>query len=119
MKKILVVDDEELIRDLLVSLLERNYDTLTAKNGSEALNIIRANSDLGLILMDTDMPNSKGYDICKQLRKEGHKEIIIGMSGNAGEEYQKKWQEAGSNDFIEKPFSIFSISEKVKSYLGE
>mgnify|MGYP001585069434 CR=1 FL=1 len=116
-KKILIVDNEEDLRDFLVRLLERNYDTLSAKDGSEALNISRENPDLSLILMDTDMPNLNGDEVCKILRKEGCNIPIIGMSGHY--DNKERWQQAESNDFIEKPFSNSSISEKVKAYLGE
>ena len=118
-KKILIVDDEEQIRDLLIRLLKRNYDTLSAQNGREALEISRGNSDLSLVLMDTDMPGLNGYEVCKLLRDEGYNGIIIGMSGNHGIEYKKRWQEARANDFIEKPFLIDTISKKIKQYLGE
>jgi len=118
-KKILIVDDEEEIRELLVALLKRNYDTLSAQNGREALDASRGNSDLSLVLMDTDMPGLNGYEVCKSLRDEGYNGIIIGMSGNHSIEYKKRWQEAHANDFLEKPVSLSILSKKIKQYLGE
>jgi len=122
-KKILIADDESNLREIFERFFSNkfnNYETLTAEDGDIALNTARQNfSDLALILMDTDMPKLKGYDVCKILRNEDYKGIIIGMTGRAGDEYKKKWKDAGATDYLEKPIFLSALLEVGKKYLKD
>ena len=68
-KSILVVDDEPLIRDIIKESLKDNYVITVVQNGQEALKEARKNR-FNLVILDIDMPEMNGYEVCQSLRKE-------------------------------------------------
>ncbi|MDQ0244288.1 two-component system response regulator ResD [Bacillus fengqiuensis] len=114
--KVLIVDDEERIRRLLKMYLEReNYVIEEAEDGEEALEKALANH-YDLILLDLMMPGKDGIEVCKELREKKATPII--MLTAKGEEINRvQGFEAGTDDYIVKPFSPREVVLRVKALL--
>lgn len=116
-KKILIVDDEPSIQDLLVFNLEKEgYKTITANDGEEAIALaLSQNPDL--ILLDIMLPKADGLTVCKRVRQTLGKTPIIMLSAK-GEEIDKiLGLEMGADDYMTKPFSIRELIARVKANL--
>ncbi|MFD3156480.1 response regulator [Haloimpatiens sp. FM7330] len=118
-QKILVVDDEEHIRELIKYNLESNgYKVICAENGVKALEIAKEERPK-LILLDLMLPGIDGYDVCKQIRGDKNISYIpIIMITAKGEEIDKiLGLELGADDYITKPFSVRELVARVKAVL--
>ena len=116
-KKILMVDDEPSIQDLLVFNLEKEgYKTITASDGEEGVSLaLSQNPDL--ILLDVMLPKADGLTVCKRIRQTLSKTPIIMLSAK-GEEIDKiLGLEIGADDYMTKPFSIRELIARVKANL--
>ncbi|PWU68611.1 MULTISPECIES: response regulator transcription factor [Gracilibacillus] len=115
-KKVLVVDDEDRIRRLLKMYLEREeYTVEEAADGEEALKKA-LNEDYEVILLDLMMPGKDGLEVCKEIRE--HKSTPIMMLTAKGEELSRiHGFEAGTDDYIVKPFSPREVVLRVKALL--
>lgn len=114
--RILVVDDEQSMLDLLVyNLSKAHYEVLTANNGRRALELARqAGPDL--ILLDLMLPEVDGLDVCRELRRDSKVPII--MITARGEEVDRVvGLELGADDYICKPFSMRELMARVKAVL--
>ena len=114
--KILVVDDEQLIVELLYEMLSKDYTVLKAYNGSEALlEVERSLPDL--ILLDVIMPEINGYEVCKKIKSnEKVMHIPIVMVTALKERADKiKALEAGADDFLSKPVDVYELKARVRS----
>ena len=114
--KILVVDDEERIRRLLKMYLEReNYSVEDAENGEQALQMaLEGNYDL--ILLDIMMPGIDGVQVCYELRKTKSTPVIM-LTAKGEEANRVQGFEAGTDDYIVKPFSPREVVVRVKALL--
>jgi two-component system alkaline phosphatase synthesis response regulator PhoP len=116
-EKILIVDDEEHICELIKFNLEKNgYKTITAGDGIEALKKIKQEKP-NLILLDVMLPGMDGYDVCKEIRKDSSIATIpIIMITAKGEEFDKVLGlELGADDYITKPFSVRELVARIKA----
>lgn len=114
--KILVVDDERSVTDLLAyNLRKAHYDVLVAADGRQALKLAReAGPDL--ILLDLMIPEIDGLDVCRELRKTSGVPII--MITAKGEEIDRVvGLELGADDYVCKPFSIRELLARIKAVL--
>ena len=102
--KVLIVDDEEMIRDVLKEYVEfEGYEAYEAADGMEAVKMCKE-SDYDVILMDIMMPRLDGFSAVKEIRKS--KNIPVIMLSARGEEYDKLFAfELGVDDYVTKPFS--------------
>ena len=116
-KKILIVDDEKSISDLLVFNLEKEgYKTITAGDGEEAVEFALTQKP-DLILLDIMLPKADGLTVCKKIRQTLSKTPIIMLSAK-GEEIDKiLGLEIGADDYITKPFSVRELIARVKANL--
>lgn len=114
--KILVVDDEPAVTDLLAyNLRKANYDVLTVADGREALNLARQACP-DLILLDLMLPEIDGLDVCRELRKTSAVPII--MITARGEEIDRVvGLELGADDYVSKPFSVRELLARIKAVL--
>lgn len=114
--KILVVDDDPHIRELLLLYLRKEgYNTLSAENGQEALNILKKTS-VHLAIVDIMMPKMDGYELCEKIREEY--DIPIMMLTAKGEITDKeKAFLAGTDDYIVKPFEPKEVLFRTKALL--
>lgn len=120
MKKILIVDDEPDIIEILQFMLESNgYNCVTATDGEEGLKLAKETSP-DLIILDVMMPKMNGYKISRLLKFDSkYKNIPILMLTARSQDTDKLLgEETGANEYITKPFQIDYVLEKVKSYLG-
>lgn len=114
--KILVVDDESLIREVIIEYLKlEGYEVDEACDGAEALKKTREN-DYALIIMDIMMPNMDGYQACKEIKKI--KQVPFIMLSARSEEYDKLIGfDLGIDDYVTKPFSPKELVARVKAIL--
>jgi DNA-binding response OmpR family regulator len=117
MAKILIVDDEEMIRNVIKEYAAfNNYETDEAADGMEAVNKCLVN-DYDLIIMDIMMPKLDGYTACKQIKRD--KDIPVIMLSARGEEYDKLYGfELGVDDYVVKPFSPRELFARVAAVLA-
>lgn len=106
--KVMVVDDSKVSRFVLErELLLQQFEVVNSANGEEALEILRAQPDIKLVLVDSRMPVMEGYAFVEQARKLYSKDelVIIGISGSQDARTAVQFLKAGANDFIAKPFN--------------
>ncbi len=121
--KILIVDDEAHIRMLLEQTLEELEDEgveiLTAQNGEEALETIKAEKP-ALVFLDVMMPKMNGFEVCQAVKRELElDEVYIVMLTAKGQEYDKqKGAEVGADIYMTKPFDPDEIVEKAAEVLN-
>ena len=107
---LLVVEDQEINRDLLGLILEDEYDVLYAENGAEGMKLIRENQDkLSMILLDLMMPVMDGFEVMEQVREDERLSRIPIIVMTADQEAELKALQAGALDFIAKPFDVHEI----------
>ena len=119
--RILIVDDEELNRDILTDTLEDEYSLMTAANGVEALEIIRDKTNhIGLVLLDLMMPEMDGFEVIEVMQEEGIIDTVpvIVITGDATNESAVKCFEYGASDFIRKPFNETLVRHRVANIFG-
>ncbi|MBD8923976.1 DNA-binding response regulator [bacterium] len=112
--RVLVVDDEELIRDVIKEyLVLENYEVYEAENGLEAIELVK-NNNFDIIIMDIMMPKMDGYTACKEIKKI--KDIPFIMLSARGEEYDKLIGfDLGIDDYVTKPFSPKELVARIKA----
>lgn len=117
MAKILIVDDEAKIREVIREYAEFNhYETGEAEDGMQAVNMCLT-GDYDLVIMDIMMPKLDGFSACKEIRKD--KDIPIIMLSARGEEYDKLFGfELGIDDYVVKPFSPKELMARVAAVLA-
>jgi len=117
MQKVLIIEDEPNIRELVLYNLSQNgYQGLEAEDGLQGLSMARSEKP-GLILLDIMLPGKNGYDICKELRAEGNKIPIIMLTAKNEEIDKVLGLEFGADDYISKPFGIRELMARIKAVL--
>jgi len=115
-KKILIVDDERKIVDLVKAYLEKEgYTTIDASNGEAALQLWRKEKP-DLVVLDILMPQVDGLEFCREVRKESNTPIII-LSARTQEEDRLTGLELGADDYVTKPFSPRELVARVRAVL--
>jgi DNA-binding response OmpR family regulator len=115
-EKLLIVDDEPAVCDLLVyNLRKAGYETLVAHDGLTALEMTRKESP-DLILLDLMLPGMDGLEVCRTLRKDNRIPVI--MLTARGEEIDRVvGLEMGADDYLAKPFSMRELQARIKAVL--
>lgn len=115
--KVLVVDDEREIRDLLrTSLSAEGYEVVVASNGEEAIGLAKTENPQ-VILLDIEMPGIDGIETCKRLEADEKTRLIpIIMMTSRGDRDIEAYLE-GATDVVNKPFDIAQLAIRVKSML--
>lgn len=116
MSKILVVEDEYDIQELLQNYLEHEgYQVVIATDGAQAIEVFR-NSNVDLVLLDILLPGLNGYEVCKAIREESDLPIIM-LTALDSEQNQLKGFELRIDDYIPKPFSMPVLLRKIDAVL--
>ena len=105
--KVLVVDDSDVSRRYIASLLKRHlFQVMEAADGIEAVKVLLENPDIKLLITDYNMPRMDGFELVKNLRHKYDKTnlVMIGISGESSEALSAKFIKQGANDFLRKPF---------------
>lgn len=114
--KILVVDDERLIRNVIREYLENEkYEVFEAENGLDALRVLETNK-VDLIILDIMMPRMDGFETLKEIRKTKDTPVIM-LSAMKEEEDKLSSFNLGVDDYITKPFSPKELVARVKAHL--
>ena len=117
MAKILVADDEELIRKLINDCLSKaGHEILEASDGLEALNIFRKNTDIDMALLDIMMPEIDGWEVCRKIRETSSIPVVL-VSARSQDFDQIMGFESGADDYVTKPFSLTILSKRVDALL--
>ena len=118
-EKVLIVDDEEHIVELIKFNLEANgYKAITASNGLEALELAKSEKP-DLVLLDIMLPGLNGNDVCKEIRRDVEIATMpIIMITAKGEELDRiLGLELGADDYVTKPFSVRELMARIKAVL--
>lgn len=117
MAKILVADDEELIRQLVCDFLENaGHETLAAADGDAALKLFRENPDTALLILDIMMPGPDGWAVTREVRRQSDVPIIL-LSARGQEFDQLTGFEAGADEYVTKPFSPMVLVKRAEALL--
>ncbi|OPF50839.1 DNA-binding response regulator [Clostridium baratii] len=115
-ERILIVDDEKEIRDLVeIYLKGEGYETLKAKDGEEALYLLKGN-DIDLVILDVMMPKLNGIETCLKIREESQIPIIM-LSAKSEDVDKILGLNMGADDYLSKPFNTLELMARVKSQL--
>jgi len=114
--KLLICDDEALIREVIKEyLMLENYEVLEAENGTEAVDLVK-NNDIDLVVMDIMMPKMDGYQAIKEIKKL--KDIPFIVLSARSEEFDKLIGfDIGIDDYVTKPFSPKELVARIKAVL--
>ena len=115
MKRILIVEDDSLLnKTLAYNLTSDGYDITTAPNAEIAANRL-AGAEFDLVLLDINLPDGNGYDLCKLIKPEHPDTMVIFLTANDQESSQIHGYEVGAVDYITKPFSIGALQRKIRA----
>ena len=122
--RLLLVEDEDLIRDMIVvALEEEGYEVHTAIDGRSALNLLQTTEGTSseytpdLIILDLMLPEINGLDICRLLRYQGNITPILAISAKASETDRVLGLEVGADDYLTKPFSMRELIARCRALL--
>jgi putative two-component system response regulator len=118
-RRVVVVDDDDMNRDLLCSLLQpEGYDVVTANNGTDAIGVVQSVRP-DIVLLDLLMPGVNGLEVCRTLKNgidTGQIPIVM-LTGLSGTEEKIRSIKAGANDFITKPFIQEELLLRIESLI--
>jgi DNA-binding response OmpR family regulator len=115
--KILVVDDESVIRELLRTfLIGEGYEVIEAASGEEAVETARREKPQ-VVLLDIKMPGMDGIEACERLRMDERTRFIPIIMVTAFGDSKMRALKAGADDFVNKPFEMVELAIRVKSIL--
>ena len=118
LKKILLVDDDEDLREALGEqlLMTEDFDVFEAGNGAEAM--IKAKEGLyDLVILDVGLPDTDGRELCRLMRKQGVKCPIVMLTGHDGDSDTILGLDAGANDYVTKPFKFPVLLARIRAQL--
>jgi DNA-binding response OmpR family regulator len=120
LKKILLVDDDEDLREALSEqlLMTEEFDVFEAANGAEAMN--RAREALyDLVILDVGLPDTDGRELCRLMRKQGVKSPILMLTGHDTDSDTILGLDAGANDYVSKPFKFPVLLARIRAQLRQ
>ena len=114
---ILIVEDERAVaRGLEYGLTADGFSVLWARTGSEALSLTRDDSPQ-LIVLDIRLPDISGFDVCRTLRSEGHRQPILMLTARDEEVDKILGLELGADDYLVKPYSLRELVSRIRALL--
>ncbi len=119
-RKILIVDDDDDLRESLreqLSLYDE-FELATAPTAAKGLEQARS-GHFDLLILDVNLPDMDGRELCKQLRKTGFKSPIIMLTGNVSDADMILGLDAGANDYVPKPFKIAVLLARIRAQLRQ
>ncbi len=115
--RILVVDDEEYIRDLLATSLRfQGFDVTTATDGHEALRLVPTFAP-AIVLLDVTMPGVDGYEVCRRMRADHDDTPVIFLTARDGKDDVLHGFTQGADDYVAKPFRLEEVVARVHAVL--
>ena len=116
LSRILIVDDDPDIRNVLSLLLKDSYFVAEAANGAEAVSYMQANPDTDLVVLDVMMPGMDGLETCAKLREFSNAPVLF-LTAKSAERDRVAAYQSGGDDFLSKPFSQAELLAKIGSLL--
>ena len=114
MKKVLILEDEVNIRSFVVINLRRaGYDAIEAGTGMEALERLRENPDIGVAILDVNLPDIDGFEVCRNIRATNKVIGIIMLTARTGEMDKVTGLMTGADDYVTKPFSPAELTARI------
>ena len=118
MSKILVIDDEQGIRNLLDTLLSRKgYEVVLASNGQKGLELFRRERP-DVVVLDLKMPEMNGLTVLQQIRQLNPVQPVVILTGAATAEAEQQVRALGVTEFVEKEFSMHRLGDSLKRLLN-
>lgn len=115
---VLIVDDEELIRETVaLHLADDGFRTVMAEDGRQALDLMRQSERVDLIILDLMLPFLNGLDLCRLLRREGNMIPILMLTAKGSETDRVVGLEVGADDYLTKPFGMRELSARCRALL--
>ena len=115
--KIIIADDEQLIRKLVGDFLRKaNHTVLEAENGERALELFEENPDTALLILDIMMPEIDGWEVCRRIRKKSAVPVML-LTARSQDFDQILGFESGADDYVTKPFSPVVLVKRVEALL--
>ena len=114
--KLLIVDDDPDIRNVLNLLLREEYETAVSSNGKDAVSFMEENPETDLIILDVMMPGMDGIETCEKIRSFSNAPILF-LTAKSAEKDRLAAYRSGGDDFLSKPFSQAELLAKVNSLL--
>ncbi|QDF95842.1 two-component system response regulator CreB [Azoarcus sp. DD4] len=116
-RRILIVDDEPAIADMLAyALRTEGYAPDCVSLGGDALTALRGNADYALVILDVGLPDLSGFDVCRALRRESDVPVIF-LTARSDEVDRIVGLELGADDYVPKPFSPREVASRVRAIL--
>jgi len=119
--RVLIVNNQPEVINTFSSILRaRGYSISTASRGEDGLEKVKQDRP-DVVILDVAMPDIDGYEVCAKLKadKATRSTPVIMMSDNGGSESVVKARAAGANDYIVKPFDLFTLLNKIRKFLVE
>lgn len=114
---ILVVDDDARLRSLLAEFLgEHGYDLMSAKDGA-TMDVLTSEREFNLLILDVNLPDESGMEICRRLREKGDTTPIIMLTARSEEIDRIQGLEFGADDYLPKPFNASELLARIKAVL--
>ncbi|WP_295766357.1 response regulator transcription factor [uncultured Oscillibacter sp.] len=115
MERILIVEDDALLnKTLAYDLASDGWEVASALNARTAAGLL-AGGEYDLVLLDIDLPDGSGYDLCRLIKPEHPDTVVIFLTAKDQESDQLRGYEAGAVDYITKPFSIEALHRKIRA----
>ena len=115
MKRILLVEDDTLLNKTLAYNLNAEGWAVTSALNAKTAAALLAGTEYDLVLLDINLPDGNGYDLCGQIKPEHPDTVVIFLTANDQERDQLRGYEAGAVDYITKPFSIGALQRKIRA----
>ncbi|MGE0211674.1 MAG: response regulator transcription factor [Parvibaculaceae bacterium] len=119
-KRILIVDDDAALCDSLIEqfALHEEFRVTAVQSGAAGLKLAKAEI-LDLIILDVNMPDMDGREVCKILRRNGYKGPVIMLTGQASDSDTILGLDAGANDYVTKPFKFGVLLARIRAHLRQ
>lgn len=119
MKKVLVIDDEAVMRKLLEQFLKDRYEVTPMENGQDALDWMHSGNIPDLVVADLNMPKLNGFEFIEKVRESGYFEDLplIVLSGEESSTERIRCLKLGANDYLIKPFNPEELSLRIDNLL--
>lgn len=117
--RVLIVDDEPINLMLLESLLEDDYEVLSAQDATEALALLASSGPVDLVLSDVLMPDVDGYELCRHIKAQpAWQDLpVLLITSLQGEQAEVACFECGASDMIGKPYSPELVQARVRTHV--
>ena len=113
-KKVLILEDEENIRSFVIINLRRaGYEVIEAGTGQQALDLLMANPDTGVAILDVMLPDMDGFEVCRRIRANSKQIGIMMLTARTQEMDKVTGLMTGADDYVTKPFSPAELTARI------